>query len=84
MGPAFAAERFLMKYPDVERVVVTLYGSLSKTGKGHGTDRAILEVFSGIPTEIVFCDENITLEHPNTLNIKGYAGDKEIADMYKQ
>ncbi len=81
MGPAFAAERFLLKYPDVKRIVVTLYGSLAKTGKGHGTDRAMLEIFSGIPTEIVFCDDNIALEHPNTLNIKGYVGGKEVADM---
>lgn len=81
MGPAFAAERFLLKYPNVERIVVTLYGSLSKTGKGHGTDRAIFEVFSGIPTEVIFCNEEIELEHPNTLNFKGYIGDGLVADM---
>ena len=81
MGPAFAAEKFLLKYPDVERVVVTLYGSLSKTGKGHGTDRAIIDVFEGIPTEVIFNNEDLELEHPNTLNIKGYVGDNEIGDM---
>ena len=81
MGPAFAAERFLLENPGVERVVVTLYGSLSKTGKGHGTDRAIIDVFEGIPTEVIFNDEDIKLEHPNTLNFKGYIGDKEVADM---
>ena len=81
MGPAFAAERFLLENPGVERVVVTLYGSLSKTGKGHGTDRAIIDVFEGIPTEVIFNNEDIKLEHPNTLNFKGYIGDKEVADM---
>ena len=81
MGPAFAAERFLLENPGVERVVVTLYGSLSKTGKGHGTDRAIIDVFEGIPTEVIFNDEDIKLEHPNTLNFKGYVGGKKIADM---
>src|ERR1700729_196644 len=28
--------------PDVQRVQVELFGSLALTGKGHGTDRAIL------------------------------------------
>ena len=82
MGPAFAAEKFLMRYPNVERVVVTLYGSLSKTGKGHGTDRAILDTLATIPTEVIFNnDDTVELEHPNTLNFKGYIGDKQVADM---
>lgn len=81
MGPAFATEKFLLTYPDVERVLVTLYGSLSKTGKGHGTDRAILDVLEGIPTEVVFCNDELDLEHPNTLNFKGYIKDELVADM---
>ena len=82
MGPAFAAERFLMSHPEVERVTVTLYGSLSKTGKGHGTDRAILDVFATIPTEVIFNgDDTVKLEHPNTLNFKGYVKDNLVADV---
>lgn len=81
MGPAFATERFLASNPNIERAVVTLYGSLSKTGKGHGTDRAILEVLDGIPTEVIFNNEDIELKHPNTLNFKGYVGDSIVADM---
>lgn len=81
MGPAFAAEKFLFKYPHVERAEITLFGSLSKTGKGHGTDRAMLEVFSGIPTTVTFCNDDVKLEHPNTLSIKGYVGDEQVADM---
>ena len=82
MGPAFAAERFLSDHPHVERVEVTLYGSLSKTGKGHGTDRAILDTLANIPTEVVFNnDDTIELEHPNTLNFKGYVKDTLVADV---
>ena len=62
-------------------MVVNLYGSLSKTGKGHGTDRAILEVLEGIPTEAIFNNEDVELEHPNTLNFKGYIGDELVGDM---
>ena len=82
MGPAFAAERFLTDNPDVERASVTLYGSLAKTGRGHGTDRAILDTLSPIKTEVIFCEDDSTaLEHPNTLNFKGYIGDKLVSDM---
>ena len=72
----------MISNPDVERVVVTLYGSLSKTGKGHGTDRAILDVLSTIPTEVIFNnDDKIELEHPNTLNFKGYTRGEAVSDM---
>ncbi len=45
MGPWRAAQRFLAELPaglpSVERLSVDLYGSLSKTGRGHGTDVAV-------------------------------------------
>ena len=48
LGPWRAAERFLKeidqagKLPDISAVTVKLYGSLAKTGKGHGTDIAVM------------------------------------------
>ena len=33
MGPERAAHRFKEKYPQADRFLVTLYGSLAKTGK---------------------------------------------------
>ena len=56
MGPCKAAEIFRSENPDADKICVILYGSLSKTGKGHGTDTAIAKVLSGIETEIVFSD----------------------------
>jgi L-serine dehydratase len=45
LGPWRAAERFLNELPVTEaaisRITVELYGSLAKTGKGHGTDVAV-------------------------------------------
>lgn len=47
LGPWRAAHRFLGSidehnlWPEVEHVVIKLYGSLAKTGRGHGTDIAI-------------------------------------------
>ena len=44
MGPWRAAQRFLseINVGEVASVQVELYGSLAKTGKGHGTDLAVL------------------------------------------
>lgn len=46
MGPWRAAQRFLDELPPasrtaVSRITVDLYGSLAKTGRGHGTDIAV-------------------------------------------
>ena len=43
MGPERAAKLFLERYPQADSYQVTLYGSLSKTGVGQGTDRVLLE-----------------------------------------
>ncbi|MBQ4090692.1 MAG: L-serine ammonia-lyase, iron-sulfur-dependent, subunit alpha [Clostridia bacterium] len=82
MGPAFAAQEFLRRYPDAEKVKVTLYGSLAKTGEGHGTDRAVRDVFNGICCDIVFNrDDSIELEHPNTMDIEAELSNGEIVNM---
>ncbi len=83
MGPAFAARRFSETYPEADRVTVILYGSLSKTGKGHGTDRAILETLSAFPTEIIWDDDtpSDTLPHPNTMDFIAYREGEEMGRM---
>ena len=81
MGPTFAAKRFLDKYPGMDMIRVILYGSLAKTGKGHGTDRAIVNALDPVPTEIVFNNEDMTLLHPNTMDFLGYVGGDLAAKM---
>ncbi len=84
MGPAFAAEHFRKTYPNAERIEVTLYGSLSKTGRGHGTDRAVLETLAPLPTAIIWNDDDAlaaTLPHPNTMDFVAYGSDREIGRM---
>ncbi len=68
MGPERAAHIFKNEHPDAESFQVILYGSLSKTGVGHGTDRVLRQVLSPTPTEIVFSKESIPGSHPNTLD----------------
>ena len=69
MGPERAAKLFLSKNPDADSFRVILYGSLSKTGVGHGTDQVLREVLSPAPTEIVFSQQELTDSHPNTLDL---------------
>jgi len=53
LGPWRAAQQFVQSLMDqkalglVEEIKILLYGSLAKTGKGHGTDIAILLGLSG-------------------------------------
>ena len=78
MGPSFAATEFLKISPQADFSKVTLFGSLAKTGKGHGTDRAISETLANIPHEIVFDYESKTPIHPNTLEFIAFKEGKEI------
>ena len=75
MGPERAAKWFRGETPDAERYEVILYGSLAKTGVGHGTDRILHETLAPVPTEIVFQNELPAEDaHPNTLDFVAYRG----------
>ena len=79
MGPERAAKRFRKENPQADAFQVILYGSLSKTGVGHGTDRVLREVLSPLPTEIVFSKEELQKSHPNTMDLIAYQNGTEIA-----
>jgi len=49
MGPRKAALIFGEKNREAERFIVTLYGSLAATGKGHLSDLAIISAFEPSP-----------------------------------
>jgi L-serine dehydratase len=63
VGPMRAAQRFAHelaadgKLEDTAKVVVDLYGSLALTGRGHGTDRAILLGLSGETPDAIDPDQ---------------------------
>ncbi len=54
LGPWRAAQAFMASvlqdpgYAEIGAIVVDLYGSLAKTGKGHGTDIAVMLGLSGL------------------------------------
>ncbi|MBR2013633.1 MAG: L-serine ammonia-lyase [Clostridia bacterium] len=82
MGPSFAAEDFLKAYPQADQIKVTLFGSLAKTGKGHGTDRAISETLSAVSHEIIFDCETETPVHPNTVEFIAYQNKVELGRKF--
>lgn len=80
MGPQRAAKIISLKFPSADKYVVTLYGSLAKTGVGHRTDYIIKKTLSEDKTEIIFDDSDIQLTHPNTMNFKVYSKGECLAD----
>ena len=81
MGPERAALLFLKRYPEATSFRVTLYGSLSKTCVGHGTDRVLLDTLGAGRTKIVFSQESWEGMHPNTMDFSAFAGDIEIGHL---
>lgn len=71
MGPEKACRIFLKRYPDAKSYEVILYGSLAKTGMGHGTDRVIRKVFEKREVKIRF-DYETEVSHVNTMDMIAY------------
>lgn len=69
MGPARAMALFVAEHPEAEGFRVILYGSLAKTGRGHGTDVAIKMECGDKPLDIIWCTDDIELPHENTMDI---------------
>ncbi len=85
VGPMRAARRFLLDAREagvldrIARVEVALYGSLALTGKGHGTDRAVLLGLAGEEADKI---ENATIapiiECIGSTQKIGLLGEREI------
>ncbi len=69
MGPAAAAKQLMEFTQGASNYKVILYGSLAKTGKGHGTDIAVKQVFTPKECEVIFSK---------------LQGKKNIIDYYKK
>ncbi len=81
MGPERAARLFREKYPQADAFHVTLYGSLSKTGVGHGTDRVVRQILSPYPTTVAFSKQTLPDSHPNTMDLTALKEDTVIGAM---
>ncbi len=83
MGPRRAAEMFLERHPDASSFVVTLYGSLAATGKGHLTDKAILDVLQPVAPTTIDWQPKIVLDyHPNGMKFCAFDADGKSLDEW--
>lgn len=78
MGPKKAALLLKEKYPTADLYKIILYGSLAFTGKGHLTDKIILEALKPSNVEIIFNKEIKELKHPNTMDLIALKNEKEL------
>ena len=79
IGPEKACKVLLQNYKDADFFEVTLYGSLAKTGEGHGTDTVILKTLAPKKVDIKFDYSEQNLFHPNTMQVKVFKENKLIA-----
>ena len=71
IGPENACKLFLKENPDADSFTAVLYGSLAKTGEGHGTNRIIADV---LPNVCIQYDVETVTPHPNTMDFIAYMG----------
>lgn len=69
MGPALAAQRFAARVPQARSFTAELLGSLAATGRGHGTDTALVAAFAPRPVHIVWRPDETPTFHPNGLEL---------------
>lgn len=83
MGPKKASELFLERTPSAKKYVVTLYGSLAATGKGHLTDFAVLQVLEPVaPTTIEWMPETFLPFHPNAMKLEAFDAEGKNIDSW--
>ncbi|MBF1617144.1 L-serine ammonia-lyase [Prevotella sp.] len=83
MGPQRAAIIFAERHPEAARFEVTLYGSLAATGKGHMTDKAIIDVLKQIaPVEIIWEPSVFLPYHPNGMLFRAYNNSQDLLDEW--
>ena len=78
IGPERACLAFRARTPDADAYTVCLFGSLAKTGLGHGTDEVVRKTLAPVPTEVVFDPDTELSGHPNTMDIIAYRGGVEL------
>ena len=84
MGPFKAVRHYLDSHEETDKLHVTLYGSLAATGKGHLTDRAIIEAAGNHNAEVEIewnPKENLPI-HPNGMTVGTVNSDGETYDIW--
>ncbi len=75
IGPERACKQINTLHPDADEIKVFLFGSLAKTGKGHGTDYIIKQTLKCKKISVFF-DEMTETVHPNTMKFEIYKNEQ--------
>lgn len=79
IGPEKACRIMRERFPTADLFRITLYGSLAKTGRGHGTDEVIKKTLAPIPCEVKFNLNDTVIPHPNTMDIVALKNGRELS-----
>ncbi|MBQ5891467.1 MAG: L-serine ammonia-lyase [Bacteroidales bacterium] len=78
MAPRKASELFLKENINAKRFEITLYGSLAATGKGHLTDKAIIDVLGKERTKIHWRSDVFLDLHPNAMKFEAFDKNNQL------
>lgn len=78
IGPEKACAVFKKRNFDADKFKAVLYGSLAKTGKGHGTDVVIIKTFAPFGCAVEFNCLETNIPHPNTMDLFAYKDGAQI------
>lgn len=78
IAPERAALIFKQKNSTADAFSVILYGSLARTGRGHGTDEVIKKTLSPTKCNVQF-NYNAVVNHPNTMDFIAYKNNVETS-----
>ncbi len=83
MAPRKASELFLKEHASAARFEITLFGALAATGKGHLTDKAILDVLGKERTKIIWKADTFLDLHPNAMQFEAFDSEDKLLDSRK-
>lgn len=83
MAPRRASELFLRDHKTATRFEITLFGALAATGKGHLTDKAILDVLGQDRTKIIWKADTFLDLHPNAMQFEAFDNEDKLLDSRK-
>lgn len=78
IGPERACIIFKQRNAQADRFKAVLYGSLAKTGRGHGTDAVVKKTLAPTPCDVELDYFETDISHPNTMDLFAYKDGKEI------
>ena len=82
MGPFKSVRHYVNHHTEARKILVTLYGSLAATGKGHLTDWACEDAFRDGTVAIVWKPKENLPMHPNGMQVGVIEPNGDVSDVW--